>query len=324
MIDTRLTRMFDLKYPIVSAPMALAAGGKLAAAVSKAGALGLVGGGYGKGDWLEKEISVAGQTPVGYGLITWAIKENPAALETVLSANPRAVFLSFDDPTPYVARIKDAGVPLICQVQTLKDAQSAVRAGADILVAQGREAGGHGETRTTMTLVPEISTWLVDNAPDVLLLAAGGIADGRGLAASLMLGADGVVVGSRLWASNESLAHKNMISAAIAATGDDTIRSPVSDIARKLDWPVRYTAHSLKNDFTDRWHEDQDGLLKVADEEAEKWMAAWRAGDIRNASTMVGESAGLILERGPAGEIIAAIASEAEVHLRRGVELLES
>jgi nitronate monooxygenase len=110
------------------------------------------------------------------------------------------------------------------------------------LVAQGTEAGGHGETRATMTLVPEVADLIASRAPNVLLCAAGGIGDGRGLAAALMLGADGVLIGSRLWASDEAIVHDSMHNYAINATGDETIRSSVMDIARNLNWPERYTA----------------------------------------------------------------------------------
>ena len=274
MFTTRLTERMGIRYPILQAPMALAAGGKLAAAVSGAGGLGLIGGGYGDAQWLSEQFDAASDQSVGCGLITWALHEQRHLLDLVLARRPAALFLSFGDPAPFAPAIQAANVPLVCQVQTRRDAVRALDVGADIVVAQGSEAGGHGEKRATFTLVPEVADLIAERSPDTLLCAAGGIGDGRGLAAALMLGADGVVVGSRFWASTEALVHRNMWDAAVAATGDDTIRSSVMDIARGLAWPNRYTARVLRNVFTDRWHDDIDGLIAASEEESAKWRAA--------------------------------------------------
>ena len=318
MIETRLTRRFGIDAPVLCAPMALATGGRLAAAVTRAGGLGLIGGAYCDADWITREFAAAGNTSVGCGFITWKLAQNPGLLDTVLARDPAVIFLSFGDPAPFAPAIRAAGVPLICQVQTLEDAKRAAGAGADVIVAQGAEAGGHGEKRATLTLVPEVADWLAAHAPDTLLVAAGGIADGRGLAAALMLGADGVLVGSRFWASAESLAAPGMTDAAIAASGDDTIRSTVMDAARGLDWPARFTARVLKNPVTERWHDDPDGLAAHADEIAAGWKAGWDAGDPARANTFVGEAAGLIHDRPPAGEILTAMVAQAEALLGGG------
>ncbi|MBR2537007.1 MAG: nitronate monooxygenase [Hyphomicrobium sp.] len=311
-LATRLTKALNIRHPIISAPMAFAAGGKLAAAVCNAGALGLIGGGYGDGDWIDGEFQAAGNAPVGCGFISWSLGKQPQLLDRVLRHAPRAIFLSFGDPAPFIARIKGAGALVICQVQTRKDAQHAIESGADIIVAQGTEAGGHGDKRATLTLVPEVADLIKLTRPETLLCAGGGIADGRGLAAALMLGADGVLIGSRLWASTEANVSKGMHDAALAATGDDTIRSQVMDLARKLDWPSRYTARVLKNAYIDRWHGREAELMLVADEEAAKYRAAWAAGDPVRSNTFVGEVAGLIQSIDPVETIISRIVSEAE------------
>lgn len=313
---TRLTDAFDLTHPIVSAPMAYAAGGRLAAAVTHAGGLGLIGGGYGNPDWLEQEFAAAGNARVGAGFITWKMAENPSVLDQVLARRPAALCLSFGDPAPFARRIAEADVPLICQVTTLRDAICAADMGARAIVAQGAEAGGHGERRGTFTLVPEVADWLAGHAPKVLLLAAGGIADGRGLAAALMLGADGVLMGSRLWASEEATVSAAMTDAAIAASGDETIRSSVMDAARGLRWPERYTARVLKNPVTDRWHDNLDGLRDDAAAQAD-WAEGWAAGDPARANTFVGEATGLIHDRPPVAAIIERMVAEAEALLRR-------
>lgn len=311
-LATRLTDALGIRHPIISAPMAFAAGGKLASAVTSAGGLGLIGGGYGDAQWLEAEWQNAGNAAVGCGFITWSLKKQPHLLDLALAHGPKAVFLSFGDPEPLAARIKSSGAKLICQVQTRRDAEHAIGCGADIVVAQGAEAGGHGEIRSTLTLVPEVADLIAGKSPATLLCAAGGIADGRGLAAALTLGADGVLVGSRLWASHEANVSPRMHAAALAATGDETVRSQVMDLARKLDWPQRYTARVLRNAFITRWHGREDELVTVADEEAAKYRQAWAAGDPEGSNTFVGEGVGLIHGVEPAAAIIARMVDEAE------------
>src|SRR5918998_3703704 len=202
-IRTALTERFGLEYPIVSAPMGAVAGGRLAAAVSNAGALGLVGGGYGAPDWMRTELSIARDgtaRPWGVGLITWHATHE--TVELALSYEPHALMLSFGDPAPYVPTIKEVGCQLICQVQDVEGALVAEAAGAAFIVAQGTEAGGHGTERaSTLPLVPAV----IDAVSATPVLAAGGIADGRGLAAAMMLGAQGVLIGTRFYASREAL-----------------------------------------------------------------------------------------------------------------------
>jgi nitronate monooxygenase len=317
-LATALTKRLGIEHPIISAPMAYAAGGRLAAAVSAAGGLGLIGGGYGDADWLAEQFRAAGSASVGCGFITWSLAKKPELLDQVLAHSPRAVFLSFGDPQPFADRISGAGSLLMCQVQTRRDAEHALGVGADVIVAQGSEAGGHGERRSTFTLVPEVADLIAAKSPDTLLCAAGGIADGRGLAAALMLGADGVVVGSRLWASREAEVSPRMHAVALAASGDDTIRSSVMDLARRLDWPERYTARVLRNTFTERWHGRENELLAVAEAEAAKYRQAWLEGDPDNANTFIGEAVGLIDAIEPAGDIVMRMAREAERLLSGG------
>ncbi len=323
-IKTRLTRQLGVQYPVISAPMALAAGGRLAAAVSNAGGLGLIGGGYGDRTWLEAQLRAAGNARIGCGFITWSLKRQPDLLDLVLARKPVAIFLSFDDPTPFAQRIEQSGAVLICQVQTRRDAEQALACGADILVAQGSEAGGHGEIRATLTLVPEIADLLAARSPATLLCAAGGIADGRGLAASLMLGADGVVVGSRFWASTEALVHPNLHAAALRADGDATVRSSVVDMVRRLDWPRRFTARVLKNGFTERYHGREADLVADLDRQAASWRQAQVDGDPEIVAPFVGEAAGLIHAIEPAEAIIRSMVAQAEALLAKASGLVTS
>lgn len=324
MLKTRVTRFFDIETPILGAPMAQAAGADLAQAVTRAGGLGFLGGAYSDSDWIEAEAAKLDDTRVGIGFISWKLKNAPEVLSRAIARAPAAVFLSFGDIAPFEAEIHAAKLPLIAQVQTLGDAQAAADAGADMIVAQGAEAGGHGERRATMTLVPEVADWLAQNHPDVPLLAAGGIADGRGVAAALMLGAEGVVIGSRLWASQEALVHPNFHAAALAATGDDTVRSSVMDVARKLDWPSRFTARVLKNAFTERWQDDVAGLVAAAEVEVPRWQEALISGDATRANTFVGEATGLLQDIRPAADLIQEITQETAALLARAPQMLET
>ena len=289
----------------------------MAAAISNAGGLGLIGGAYGDIDWLAEQFEAAGNAKIGCGFITWVLHKQPQLLSSVLARKPAALFLSFGNPAAFMDDIKAAKVTIICQIQTLRDAKNAIDLGADIVVAQGSEAGGHGEKRATFTLVPEVADYIAQHSPHTLLCAAGGIGDGRGLAAALMLGADGVVVGSRFWASNEALVHRNMLHAAITANGDTTLRSTIVDVVREIDWPDRYTARILRNDFADKWHADIAGLRANLREESKKWQDALLAGDARTANAFVGEVTGLIHDVKPAAEILTSMVQQAENLLKQ-------
>lgn len=316
MIETRLTKALGIEHPVISAPMAKVGGGKLAAAVTHAGGLGLIGGGYVEPDWIDAQLTAAGNAPVGIGFITWRLNEAPQQLQAALDRNVSAVFLSFGDPMPYGKAVLDAGSRLICQCQSLDHVRRAIDAGASIIVAQGREAGGHGANRATMTLVPEVADLLAREAPEVLLCAAGGIADGRGLSAALMLGADGAVCGSRFWASAEALLPPGHLDAGIAATGDDTMHTQVIDVARDFEWPAEYRNRVLRTPFVEKWHGDIAGL--AADEAAKAdWVAALGEGRTDVASATVGEAVGLIRSSAPAGELLRGMVQEA-AHLLDG------
>jgi nitronate monooxygenase len=304
-LTTRLTEFFGIEHPIVLAPMAMISGGRLAAAVTAAGGLGLIGGGYGDAEWLQTEIGQADGARVGYGFITWSLARNPDLLDTVLAAQPATIMLSFGELQPFADRIRAAGVPLIAQAQTLDHARQALDVGTDILVAQGGEAGGHGMgVRSTFTLVPEVVDIVAERSPETLVLAAGGVADGRGLAAALALGADGVLVGTRFWAASEALVSPRAHQRAIQAGGDDTFRTQVYDAVRQLDWPVEYNERALGNSFLDIWHGNEAQLSASLPEAIETFEKAVAAEDFDAAAILVGEGVGLIHDVRPAADIV--------------------
>jgi nitronate monooxygenase len=312
-ITTRLTERLGVRHPILLAPMDVVADGRLAAAVSHAGGFGIIGGGYGDASWLTREMDAAGDALVGVGFITWSLSRQPHLLDLVLERRPPAVMLSFGEVQPHAERIKTAGALLLCQVQTLDQARQAIAHGADVLIAQGAEAGGHGMSRGTFTLVPAV----VDVAGDIPVAAAGGIADGRGLAAALMLGADGVLMGTRFYASQEAAALLGAKDRLVAASGDATIRSILFDIARRNVWPAPYTGRVLANRFSERWRGRELELLQRQAEEAARYDAARAAGDFDTAAVIAGEAVDLISDIPPASEIVERVATEAEALLVR-------
>lgn len=316
-LDTHFTRALQLRHPIVSAPMAFAAGGALAAAVTRAGGLGLIGGGYGDGPWLEQQFAAAGGERVGVGFITWSLRRTPQLLEQVLRHRPAAVMLSFGDPREFAQQVKAAGALLLCQCQSLAHVEEALAAKADVIVAQGAEAGGHGALRGTLSLVPEVADHLATQAPETLLLAAGGIADGRGLAAALMLGADGVLVGTRLWASSEARVAPGHHQAMLQTAGDGTLRTRIPDIVRGLPWPAGFTARIRRNAFTQRWHGREEELAAAAEAEGPRYRDAFAAGDPEETAVWFGEAAGLVQSIEPAGLIVERMVEEAAAQLRR-------
>ncbi|MBW4048494.1 MAG: nitronate monooxygenase [Proteobacteria bacterium] len=224
MVNATLTQRLGIRHPVILAPMGGASGGRLAAAVSNAGGLGLVGGGYGDPAWLDPELAIAAkaaQAPWGVGLITWTA--NRQLVDPCVSYGPAAFLLSFGDPRPYAQAIKATGCTLICQVQDLAGALMARDAGAEIIVAQGTEAGGHGGLRSTFPLVPAV----VDAVAPIPGVAAGGIADGRGLAAALMLGAQAARIGTHFYACREALSLEAMRPSAASQRATATrLRAP--------------------------------------------------------------------------------------------------
>jgi nitronate monooxygenase len=304
-LNTRLTEFFGIEHPVLLAPMAGISGGRLAAAITAAGGLGLIGGGYADADWLRSQIGQADGARVGYGFITWSLARNPGLLDVALAQQPATVMLSFGDLRPFADRIRAAGIPLTAQVQNLEHARQALDAGADVIVAQGSEAGGHGMTvRSTFTLVPDVVDLVAERSPETLVVAAGGVGDGRGLAAALALGADGALVGTRLFASQEALVSPRAQQRAIQASGDDTLRTHVYDVVRQLDWPAEYNIRALGNSFLDTWHGNEDQLRASLPEAVATFEKAVAAEDFDTAAVIVGEGVGRIRDVRPAADIV--------------------
>ncbi len=311
-LNTRLTEKLRIRHPVLLAPMGIMAGGRLAAAVSNAGGLGIIGGGYGDAEWLERQFAAAGAARVGCGFITWSMAKDPSLLDRVLAKRPAALMLSFGEVEPHAPRIKAQGVPVICQVQGMKYLREAVAAGADIVVAEGCEAGGHSGQRGLFTLLPEAADYLATHSPDTVLVAAGGVGDGRGLAAALMLGADGVLVGTRFIASEESEAPEGFRRAIVRADGDCTMKSNSVDVVRKRYWPnPEFVVRVLKNGFVARWHGREREMEQAIDVEYERFRCAFEAGDADNSGVLMGEVCGIIHDSPPAAQIVESMVAQA-------------
>lgn len=314
MLHTRICDLLGIEHPILNAPMAGTANAALAAAVSEAGGLGIIGGSNGDGEWLRGQIRAVRERtnkPFGVGFIS--SRPNVAELTAVAIAERVPVIShSFADPTPYVAAIHAAGLLLIAQVQTVALARTAVATGVDIIVAQGTEAGGHTGYSGTLPLVPAV----VDVAGGIPVIAAGGIADGRGLAAVLMLGAEGAWLGSRFVASVEAEGGSWVKERVVAAGTDDTVLTRAYDIVTQAAFPPGIGDRVVRNDYTDVWHGRDDELPARRSELHAQLVQAAKAGDGRIAPTRAGNAAGLIHAVEPAGNIVHAIIAEAERILR--------
>ncbi|HEY2129010.1 MAG TPA: nitronate monooxygenase [Streptosporangiaceae bacterium] len=312
---TAFTELFAMRHPIALAPLGGTAGGALAAAVCNGGGLGLLGGGSGDRAWLDRELPIlAEQTsqPWGVGFQSWAV--DVGTVEHALAHGPRAVMLSFGDPTPFVPSIRQAGVALILQVTDLAEATQAAALGADVIVAQGTEAGGHGARRgrSTLPFVPVV----VDLAAPTPVLAAGGIADGRGLAAALALGAAGALIGTRFQATAESLADPAIKKAIVDGCGADTERSIVLDIARGSRWPTTYPGRTLSHPFLDEWR-DREAELAADPAARQAYQDAVARGDLPPLPVWAGECVDLITDLPPAADLVAGLAGQAEDVLSR-------
>jgi nitronate monooxygenase len=317
---TRLCDLLAIDHPILNAPMGMVAGAGLAAAVSAGGGLGLIGGAFRDPDGVRAELRAAKDLtdrPVGIGFISH-LDETADLAAAALAEGVRVIAHSFADPTPFVAPAHDAGALVLCQVRTVAEAERAAAAGVDVIVAQGTEAGGHTGRVSTLPLVPAV----IDAVAPLPVVAAGGIGDARGIAAALVLGAEGVWLGTRFEATPEALVSRDFRQRIVAAGTDDTVLTETFDLAIRMPWPDGIAIRALRNRFTDEWHGREDAVRAWPPERADEY----RSGDYLFSrdygATPAGESVGVVRGVEPAADLVRRLAAETTAILRERAGLL--
>ncbi len=312
MIRTRICDLLGIEHPIVLGGMATGTSAPLVAAVSNAGGFGTIGLG------LRNEEEVPGiiddirertEKPFGVNFLLFRFEE--AAFAAALAAKPPVVAFAWpradQDLRSLFDRAHEAGAKVMFQAGEVADLKRAAEAGADVIVVQGTEGGGHVGWMATLPLLP----MAVDAVAPVPVLAAGGIADGRGLAAALALGGEGVLLGTRFLATEESPIHPNFKEAIVASDGHDTLLTEIPDIVLETVWPGAMS-RALRNDFIERWAGKEWALRQHQAAAFEKVQAAGKSGDAAESRLLIGQDAGLIHDIPPAGELVRRIAAEAE------------
>jgi nitronate monooxygenase len=317
-MGTWLTDTFGLSVPVVAAPMAFVSGGKLTAAVSAAGGLGMLGAGSAvSADWIRTEgaIAAASGKPYGVGLMAWSVKDHPEHLDAVLELKPALVSLSFGDYSPYVEPLRAAGIVVTTQAGTVADAREAIDAGVDAIVVRGAEAGGHG--RNEVGTLPLLQAIL--DLTDLPVLAGGGISGPRGLAAVLAAGAAGGWIGTAFLTCEEALTPEPSRQRLLEADETDTVYGTVFDAASRAGWPDEFGGRALRNTFYDTW-EGREEALKSDDEGHAQYVAASRAADPTAASLYAGQGVGALHKTTTAAEVVQTLATY-QTYLRAAVQL---
>jgi nitronate monooxygenase len=319
-LTTPLSRRLGIDIPVLGAPMAGPGIGRLAAAVSAAGGLGMIGVGLADAEFVRQETAIAsdrGRLPFGVGLALWALAEQPSVVDAVEEVRPAVVSLSFGDPGPYLERFHTAGALVAAQVNTVTDAKRVADAGVDIVVAQGSEAGGHTGQVATLPLLQAVL-----DTVDLPVLAAGGIGSGRGLAAVLAAGAQGGWVGTVLLATDEAGGAAAAKRRVVAARETDTVLTRIFDLAAGVKWPQRYAGRALRNDFAERWSGREAELADPDPSVRAELANAVTSGDYDVAAVWAGQAVALVRDVRPAGEVVRSLAADAERHLRAGADLI--
>ncbi|AGP31824.1 NAD(P)H-dependent flavin oxidoreductase [Corynebacterium terpenotabidum] len=324
-LDTRLTRLWGISLPLIGAPMAGRAGGRLAAAVSAAGGLGMIGVGAGTTpEWIAAEAETAGTAGnFGIGLMVWALDAEAAAsgesegtsavFDAALAANPTVLSLAFGDPAPWVPAAHAAGISVVAPVNDMLEVRQALAADVDVLCVQGTDSGGHTGRLGTLPLMQEVLDFTSVQAPGVPVVVAGGIGTGRGVAAVLAAGADGAWIGTALLASPEAEGGEDLRAAVVKAGSGSTVLTGIYDRAEGQAWDIaRWPTRTVRNAFVDRY----EGNPAVMDEElvAARAVGGEYADEVK---LHAGQSVGLVRQQAPAADVVHRLADEATRLLQR-------
>lgn len=299
--------LLGIDLPILQAGMSTYTTPELVAAVSNAGGLGIIGALGRSPDELREEIGkVRELTSRPFGVNHVVSQIDAGAIDVTLELRVPVLSLSWGRAADLARRAHDAGIKVLHQVNSPEEAGQVAADGADVIVAQGTEGGGHVGGMSTLPLVPQV----VDVVNGVPVVAAGGIADGRGLAAALMLGAQGALIGTRFLATPEARGRGHSKDVILNALGSQTVASKFFDDVLGIRWPGALV-RSIRNPLLDRWAQRQQDWALAADQIRPSLEAAMAAGDF----VLAGESAGMIHDIVPAGELVERIAREAEALL---------
>ena len=317
MLRTRACELFGIEHPVLLGPMGSATGADLAAAVSNAGGLGMIGCVGRSPEWIAATVkSVREKTDRPFGLNLLLFDSDETALEAVLDARPPVFSTAWAWPDQDLAvlfsRAHDRGALAVHMVAGVPEARRAAEAGADAIVAQGTEGGGHVGLMGTMALVPQV----VRAVAPLPVLAAGGIATGEGLAAALALGAEGVLIGTRFLATPEAPVAEGFKKAVLASDGHDTVLTEIPDIARGRVWPGAWS-RVVRNQLIEEWAGREGELRARRSEVGAAMVAAFQSGDASYAPLFIGQDAGLIDSILPAAEIVRRLVADAEAAIRR-------
>jgi nitronate monooxygenase len=302
----RLARLVGVDRPVLLAPMANVSGGRLAAAVQRAGGHGIIGSGYGDPRWLDKEWSIADRPDVGIGFITWTL--DTTVLAKALDLQPASVMLSFGDPRPFAPRVRAANAALICQVGTQEDIHQALDAGADIIVCQGLEAGGHGRFHAPAL---DLLHLVLSAAPTQVTVVAGGVVDDDDLRHAVAAGAAGVMIGTAAYATHEALDSPGRKARLVAAAQPDTIVSGVYDVLRGPTWPDGFAGRSLRTSITDQWAGRETELAGRTD--VASWYRMALPADSPDRVVWAGSAVGRIHQIRSAHELVSSFSNVSEL-----------
>ncbi len=311
MIETRITKLLDIKYPLIQGGMAWVSSASLIAAVSNAGGLGVFGSGSLEPDLVREEIrKIKSLTDKPFGVnVMLMMPTAPGVVDVCIEEKVSVVTTGAGNPAPYVKRFKDAGIKVVPVVSSVALAKRLERSGVDAVIAEGHESGGHVGEITTMVLIPQIA-----DAIKIPVIAAGGIADGRGIAAAFALGAEAVQMGTRFILAKECHAHINYKQAVLKARDRDTVMT-----GQKLGHPVRVIRNKLTKEYIDR---EFGGATNEELEEMGKGRLKLSVidGDCCQGSVMAGQISGMLKKEQTAQEIIL----ELEEDYRKVFERLQS
>nr|MDD3240136.1 enoyl-[acyl-carrier-protein] reductase FabK [Lachnospira sp.] len=312
-MKTRITELLGIQYPVIQGGMAWVANAQLAAHVSKAGGLGLIGAANAPAEWVRSQIREAREItdlPVGVNVMLLSEHADEVA-QVIIEEKVPVVTTGAGNPAKYMQGWKEANVKVIPVVASVALAKMMQRAGADAVVAEGMESGGHIGEATTMTLVPQVV-----NAVDIPVIAAGGVGDGRGMAAALMLGADAVQIGTRFVVAKECTVSQEYKNRIIAAKDIDSVIT-----GRKNGHPIR----SLRNQMTREYLEMEKNDVPFEEMEHLTLGALRRAvveGDVKMGTVMAGQIAGLIAKEQTCEEIIQELVAETKEIYQKRAEII--